>query len=97
MHKRVNTTFSLASLSTDQWSNFMKKKHRWMANTIFESGHIYDYKAITMFGLQMFVKQIFRVQQERSFYLNKVSEVDIWNHKHLLRHELDKIIMQSIN
>lgn len=97
MVKRVTSTFSLASLSTDQWSNFMRKKSRWMANATFEDDSIYDYKSVSLFGMQMLTKQILAVQQERSYYLRKVLAVDIWNHKHLFRHELDKIIMQSIN
>ena len=50
---------------------------------------------MTPLALTMYVKNVFRAQQTRSYQISLVEKEDIWDSKNTFRNEVRKIILQE--
>ena len=71
----------------------MNKSWKWMGNSTLEYGIQHSYHDKNFLALAIYTKTIFRVQQERSYYLNCVQKEDIWDSRNAFKNEVTEIIL----
>ena len=66
-----------------------------MANCLLDETIEHNYLNKNFLALTIFTKTVYRVQQERSYYLNCVQKEDIWDSKNIFRNRVHAAIVEE--
>lgn len=69
--------------------------HKWMGNVLIDGFFHPDYAEMNAINIEKLLRSIYHVQAERSYYLNLVESVDIWEITRYFQRQVNETITEK--
>ena len=92
LHVQTQVAHQVMHLSFVQWNTFMQKYTKWMGTFVEETSYHHNWLQSRKVALQLYAKSMLVVQQVRSYNLNQIQKVSIWDYKSLFNEKIFEII-----